>query len=780
MAFAVAATAQSPQLRVPLAEFAPELSQLSPWRLVRDATNTATPLPRAAFPIGNGRVFAGFGLGDAASTMTHLRGPGLVGTKPFGALALRVRVDGRERALPRQTVVRVHDSGFVVTEDRDDRGLALRTLNWVEPDSDLVLRWIAVHNDGPEPLANVQVTALLAGGDARDGRLAATTTGTAGPRALRVQFLGAAEVVGDELVHELGRIEPGRSGDVELLVRVWTPDGTKLWLDPEPGTTPQRAERTLQHWRRRLQGTTTFACDDDATAGAFADGKVLLLLAHDAATGGFVPLLRDAPAPLAEQVGPLLGCLRSGLFGEARALLAGIAATTRALQSVPTTFPVAGCAVTTNDPPPRAEDALTLPHDGTASLLVLMHHWYWRATGDDALLRAHLPLLHRCLDGQRFSSAGLQPFPPGAPELAATWTALGAEVPAGALAVTADGARPWSLPALVQFLLANAALGEIEAALAERDADAAVRATAPAIRAAAIQRAADVARIAEERFWSPALDRFAIAAWPAHDAQSGERLHDGVFADAALGLPWLGWTFASQQRTQRHLAASLRALWRAPGEVRVGATATSGIATVPCQAQLLAALATERDGAWSDAWRSLLRRTTAAGHWPAAITAEGTPLALGDDGLGGLLSPHATGMALDAMAFACTGVRMVAIPGFDGPRQAHFRPRLPPGARTLQVQDHRSDGRRLTMRWTQTDDTNEPQLRVRITAEAPPPDEAHVVCAVDVGASTLVRYLAVSLPAIDDTVPSPVDAAGLWPAKPKGRTPDGRKPNGQK
>jgi hypothetical protein len=115
------------------------------------------------------------------------------------------------------------------------------------------------------------------------------------------------------------------------------------------------------------------------------------------------------------------------------------------------------------------------------------------------------------------------------------------------------------------------------------------------------------------------------------------------------------------------------------------------------------------------------------------------------------------------MAFACTGVRTVAIPGFDGPRQAHFRPRLPPGARTLQVQEHRSDGRRLLLRWTQRDG-DAPQLHVRIEAHDPPPDAAHVVCAVDVGASTLVRYLAASLPAIDDTVPLPVDAAGLWPA----------------
>ena len=758
----MAAAAQAPLLRVPLAEFAPELSRLSSWRLVRDADSTTAPRPRAAFPIGNGTVFACFGLGDAAATMTHLRGPGLVGTKPFGALSLRVRVDGRERHLPRQTVAQVHDRGFVVTEDRDDQGLALRTLNWVEPGSCRLLRWIAVHNDGKQALTNVQVAATLAGGAAKDGRLAATVAGTAAPSALRVQFLGDANVAGDELVHELGRIEPGRSGDVELQARLWTPDGTTLWTDPEPGTTPLLAERALQHWQRRLQGTTTFACDDEATAGAFADGKVLLLLTHDAATGGFVPLLRAEPTPLAEQVGPLLGCLRCGLFAEARALLAGIAATTRVLQAVPTTFPVPGCAATTNDPPPHADDRPTVPNDGSASLLVLMHHWYWRASGDDALLRAHLPLLRHCLDGQRFSPNGLQPFPLGAPELAASWRALGAEAPTGALAVAADGPRPWSLPALVQFLLANAALGEIEAALAERDADAAVRATAPAIRAAAIQRAADVARIAEERFWSPTADRFALAAWPAVDAPQKERLHDGVLADAALTVPWLGWTFASQQRTQRHLAASLRAQWRAPDEVRVGATATSGIATTASQAQLLAALATARDGAWSDAWRSLLRRATAAGHWPAALAADGAPLALGDDGLGGLLSPHATGLALDAMAFACTGVRTVAIPGFDGPRQAHFRPRLPPGARTLQVQDHRSDGRRLTMRWTQRDG-EAPQLHVRIEAHDPPPDAAHVVCAVDVGASTLVRYLAASLPAIDDTVPLPVDAAGLWP-----------------
>lgn len=786
-ATAVVAPTQAPALRVPLAEFVPELSQLSPWRLERravavdvDAASAASAnamLQRAAFPIGNGRVVACFGLGDMAATMTHLRGPGLVGTQPFGALRLTVRVDGRERRLPQQTVVRVRDSGFVVTEDRDDRGLALRTLNWVEPGGNLVLRWLAVHNDGTEPLANVQLAATLAGGEARGGRLAASTGSAVGPRALRVQFLGVAEVRGDELVHELGRIEPGHSGDVELTARTWIPDGTTLWLDPEPGTTPLLAERALQHWRQQLATTTTFASDDAATTAAFADGKLLLMLTQDAATGGFVPLLRDGPAPLAEQVGPLLGCLRCGLVEPARMLLAGIGATTRRLQAVPTVFPVPGCDATTNDPPPHADDRLLVPNDGTASLLVLMHHWYWRATGDDALVRAHLPLLRACLDGQRFSPTGLQPFAVGSPELAATWTALGTTPPDGALVVADDRARPWSLPALVQFLLANAALGEMQATLAEHDADAGVRATAPAIRAAAIQRAADVARVAEERFWSPALDRFTAAAWPPRDGQRGELLHDAALADAALGLPWLGWTFASQQRTQRHVAASLRALWRAPGEVRVGATATSGVATVASQTQLLATLATERDAAWSDAWRSLLRRATAAGHWPASLAADGSPLASGQDRLGGLLSPHATGMALDAMAFACTGVRMVAIPGFDGPRQAHFRPRLPPGASTWHVQRLRSDGRQLDLRWSRLDG-DMPQLRVRITALQPPPDEAHVVCAVDVGAQVLVRYLAASLPTIEDTVPLPIDPTGLWPANGDGAVP--RTSGGQK
>ncbi|HEX5052941.1 MAG TPA: hypothetical protein VFZ65_14290 [Planctomycetota bacterium] len=762
--------AQSP-LRVPLAAELPALADLSSWQL-HVGSGDAKAEQRSAFLVGNGRVLGCFGLADRAATVQALIGPDYDADDTpadglFGEQRFVLRVAGEERQLPRQTVARVRGAGFVVTEDRGDDGVSLVTLDFATANETQLCRVVVVHNDSKVALERAELVAEvpLAHDDTDGDVLFVDNTSVRHAARARFEFVGGAVRSGRSLVHSLGTIAAGQSAQAEFVIRTYRRGDTELWPDPMPPAIERAAASTLAWWQERLAGTTRVLGDDACFVDLIEDGKVQLLTWRCARNGIIGPVLSSRFVPLRELAGPLLACLRYGLFDDARSMLVELRRVALRDMALPTRLAFADEPV---EPAPGLDPAkIVMPGDGSASLAVLLHYWYWRASGDDRLVREHLPFLLACLDGQKFSPEGLQSYAADEPFLAEAWRAtLGDEFAAAGLVAAADASRrhTLSLQASVQFLLANASMGELTEVVDRQDHPDRYKPgdQDTPLRRHYVQRMFDVAQVTERWFWQAPDDRFAVALSP-----SDAKAQPGVIADVALGLPWLGWTFATQDRSRHHVASVLKALWRAPDAIRVGLSGGTGVSTGVTQSLLVHALAEGNDPAWLGALSELMRLAGPAGNWAARYDARG--LLLGIDGAPAVASAHATGVAIDAIFFALTGMRGVAIPGWDNGRQARFRPRLPAGVRQLELRDVRRDGRHLHMQCAIVDRPEKPgapALHCRIEMQNPPPDAEHIVCAVNVGATTLVRYLAQRLPIIDDTVDVPVDPGALYPGPP--------------
>ncbi|MEO6595623.1 MAG: hypothetical protein ABIP94_12795 [Planctomycetota bacterium] len=764
-------------LQVPLAEQVPELADLSSWQQRIDARGEpALVMRRGAFVVGNGRVFGCFGLADRAATVQALTGPDYrVDDTPtdglFGEQRFVLMVQGRERELPRQTVARVRGANFVVSEDRSDDDIALVTLSFANPDAATMYRVVVVRNGSGQALEGAELVAEVpeASADGFDDVLFVDHETPKYLARARFSFVGGARRDGRRLVQSLGTIEPRRSAEAEFLIQTYLRDASLLWVEPAPTSLARFAAKSLDWWHRSLAGTTTVKGDDARLVDLLEDGKVQLLAQRCAASGVIGSVLHSRLVPLQELPGPLLACLRYGLFDDARSMLQALRRATygdAALPALPEALTLGEPLAEVMAP---ADAKIAVGNDGRASLVVLLHHWYWRSTGDTALIRQHLPLLLACLENQQFSPEGLQPFASSEPYLADAWrTRLGDALASAGLvpAQPEPGKRALSMAASVQFLLANAAMSELSEAVEREDHPEKYKPgdQDTPLRRHYVQRMFEAAQVTERYFWQPKSDRFAAALLPPDLSP-----HPGLIADVALSLPWLGWTFASRDRSRHHVVNTLKALWRAPDETRVGLSSGTGMATGVTQSLLLYALADGNDPAWRGAFAELLRQAGPAGNWSARGVSSGWPTA--SEGALPHADANATGVAIDTIFFALTGMRGPSIAGWDNRQQARFRPRLPTGMRQLEIRDMRRDGRHLHMLVSSTDPLEEekdgkhaPGFRCRIEIANPPADELHIVCAVNVGAATLVRYLAQRLPVIDDTVALPVDTGALYPS----------------
>ncbi|MBM4060392.1 MAG: hypothetical protein FJ265_04730 [Planctomycetes bacterium] len=790
-AFAIA----QPALTVPLADRHPELAALSSWTQQIDRRTDAAAIARGVFPLGNGSVFGHFGLGKHASTVQGLSGPTYQTDTPwaphghFGEQSFVLRADGADLDLPVQTIARVRGANFVVTEDRDDRGVRLVTLNFAPPGGTDLHRIVEVHNGSSGPLRGVELRALVpraapAGGDLAG--LQAVHASTARPYRARFCIAAGGFVAEGQLVRPFGDLAPGATVRAAFTMRTSRGDDPQLRVDPEAAAIAASAATTLAHWRQRLAGTATFRSEPPRFADLLEDWKVLLLAHQSRAAGLVAPMVNHRICRVRDLAGPLLLCLRYNLHADARAMLQAICRSAARRGALTEILPLDVAWTSDDEDPARWADA-TIPAGGLGSLVVLYHEWYWRASGDLGPIRAHWPFLQRCLDGQRFSADGLQAFG-GDEDHFVLHRLLGSRLDDRSALVAhapAAGRSALSFEANALFVIANMALGELQCAL-QPPAAAAGPAKAK-VDPDALRRTIEVALRTEQAFWQPAAGRFAPALSPL-----GPTPHPGALADVNLRLQWLGWTFASAGRNRANLQATLRDLWRAPDAVRVGATAGTGFATGATQPLLLYALADLDDHGRAGAAAELLRMAGPAGEWGALCDPDGAPTWTHDPGWPDRCQPGPSGLAIDALCFACTGLRYASVPSWDDGREARFRPRLPPGTTRFVCRDVRRDGRHLHLAMEQVlarlgedelrqqeeriaaglqkpesrlDPAREhPRFRYHVEMVNPPPDDQHIVCAVNLGHSQLVRYLATRLPSFGDSLDLPTDPQTAWPA----------------
>ena len=793
--------AQAPPA-APFADRFPKLTELSSWSQSVD-TRRAGPQPRGAFPVGNGMVCGHFGLADRAATVQGLSGPTYQTDATwaplghFGEQSFAVVAAGAPLALPQQRIARVRGANVVITEDRNEAGIALTTVNFTVAGDQHFYRLVQLHNGSGKELAGVELRARVADATVpAPDALRIDLPSEAHPYRAEFRFVADGFVQDGDLVRPFGALPAGATVSTAFVMHTLRRGDSQIWVDPTQAVVERRLADHLAWWQNRLADTTSCQSDPPRVADLVEDWKVLLLVHRSAANGLFTGLVGDRTCRVRDLAGPLLLCLRYHLWNDAKELLQALARATHHYGALREELPLDGVWG-----PVPAEQArweqVAIPDGGLGSLVILFHEWYWRASRDTGLLREHLPLLQRCLDGQRFTREGLQPFAGHEAHLRLQQPTLALDLDRGAQWLAHDpaaGRSSLSFDASALYVMANMAMGEVHDALAPPRAPAAVPDTTgpqPAQTAAThidpvyLRRMIEVARLSEARFWQPTTGRFAPALSPL-----GLAPHDAPLADCNLRLQWLGWTFASSDKNRLNLRSTLQALWRAPDAVRIGMTPDSGLCSGETQPLLLFALADLDDRGRAGALAELLRMAGPAGSWSSAYDAQGAPLGHGD-APPSHCQPGPGGLAIDAICFALTGVRFTTIPGWDDESEARFRPRLPPDTRSFAIRDLRRDGRHLHLHMEQVlarlgpeelerqekllkagmieaaaakDPAREyPRFRYRIEMENPPPDAEHIVCSVNVGRDTLVRYLARSLPSFGDSCDPPEDQQSAYP-----------------
>jgi hypothetical protein len=743
---------------------------------------------RGVYPIGNGRVFAHCGLGARANTLQGITGPRYHADEEFapqghfGACTLELLAGGELLPLARQRVRRVRGAGFVVTEDGDPGGLALRTLTFAAPGTAALTRVVEVLNAGAQAQRAVELRLRI---DApAEASRATLRRRHAGTRAAFADFaLSGASPRDGALIAQLGDLEPGARW--RGVVTVETRDDADVETGAAPPTVDaarEQARATLRWWQEKLAATLEVDTDHARIRDLIRDWKVLMLTQRCAHSGTIVAMLHDRRADVRQSIGAMLVFLQLNLWDEARDLLVWIERATRRLGRVPDR--TALDLDLQHLPATTDWEHVAVPDGDIPSWIVLLHHWYWRTTRDTELIRAHWPLLEVCIKRQKRDRDDLLGFHGSEPFLAGALHALlPSRAPERSLLIAnapAEGRRAHSFASGVLFLLALQAIGELLDATqggAGPDTDAA--AAAPGVRW--LRRSIEFMRGLEERYWLADRGHFA----PALSPLTGEP-HAAPLAEANLLPLWIGWTFPSGERSRDNLRNSLAGLWC--DGARIGSTATVGHATGHAQGLLLAALA-ERDAREREAaLQALLAMAEPAGEWGALYDPEGRPTWTRAPDSPERLRPLDSGINFDALLYAMHGMRRATIPYWDG-NDLRARLHLPPGARHLTIKNLRKDGRHLHLFLTSVArqlDAAERQenerlseearrdparehlrLRFRIELLSETPPAGRVDAAINAMNTMFVRHLRREEP-IDETVFWFDGEASFFPAAPAG------------
>ena len=686
-------------IEAPLADRLPALADQSSW--AQDTTLGDAGARRGCYAIGNGRVFAWSGTGATAAELMGVTGPRYQTAKAtdddgqFGSLVVELHAgDGTVVTLPEQRVRRVRGAAFVVTEDASDR-LALRTLTFAPTAGTSILRVIEVVNLGDAPLDDLTLSvhgpAFAPEGDGLTARHGDGARAAVATIRLEGGSLGAGA-----LERPVGTLAPGAHWLAVL--DVLTASGREAPVAPQPtvDAAATKAESTLAAWRDRLASTLEFDSDRTKLADLVNDWKVMLCVLHDAQSGVFVPAQYRRIASVRENNGALVAALRLGLWDEAKSVLEFWWNATRLTGEVPDEVPL-DLDFTGIDADRTATTefwkSVRVPPSGAPAYILLQHLWYWRTTGDTELIERHWPLLDVCLKRQRRGPDDMLAFSGDEPWLKLA-EALGKDAPEPPLFAAEDpaiGRRSWSFENSVLFMMSLHATGELvdaldEARHPERWADG-----RPDDRPSTIyaQRAFDVMKGLEKRFWIEDGGFFAPAVSPVDGAP-----HRSPIAEANLLPLWIGWTFPTGEKSRDNLRNSLARLWR--DGARIGSTPTVGYATGDLQGRLLTALS-ERDGARRlDVIDSLLDLAEPAGEWPSFVDPDGNAFGVANRERPERLSPGIGGTNVDAILFAISGIRHLAVPNWDDD-DIRLKLRLPHDTQYVTMRGSKKDRRELNL-----------------------------------------------------------------------------------
>ncbi len=712
----------------------------------------------AAWPVGSGRVFAALGLGDGpANALYHVVGPDYASPAVHGPLALELAdIEPAGSA----HVARLLGTGFVESEELVD-GLALRTLSFAPLASRRIVRLVEVTElDGR---ARADLRLRLTGNDLRvvgDGfGLADLAPGSA------VVRLGDAAPSAGSSVPELGfRLAAGgRFRTVSEIAFATGSEPLPTRLDWDAAC--RLAATDLAGWRARLAGATTVDTDLARFRDLCRDHLVHTLTMTCAETGVVVPMLGRRVASIREQVGATLTLLRFGLHAEARRALewfeAAAAATGEIREEYPLDLRSDGAGV-------PWQDVQLHPAAEVPSWLLLQFFWYWRSTRDATFVEQHWPLIDVCLKRQVRGADSLMTFSGNEPWLHGLApfadpgnTALVGDAPAA-------GRASWSFVSGVLFLMTVQAVGDMVDGLDRHRNPDKYAGDGPTKRPgeAYTRRSFQLLEDLEKRYWLADEGRFAPAISPVDGTP-----HRLPLAGANLMPLWVGWTFPTGEKSRDNLRNTCE--WLADGRAGVRSSPLDEVRCGDLDAMLLVALS-ERDGVGRSAvFDRILASATPSGGFARWLDADSRPVATPGDPAGRpeLLSPGVSGVVVDALLFATTGVRYAAVPNWDDD-DIRLELRAPTGASYVTVRNIRKDGRRLDLYFRRTAsrmtdeelqaneqlpaeqrrDPTEPQPRTAFVVDLLEGDPArgYYDVAVNAEGTVFVRYLKREAPASAD------------------------------
>jgi len=403
------------------------------WRTTIDLEASELPsyADLAAYPLGNGEIFAINGLMVPLGTLSNTVGPGYQKSGGFyGAIIPAVRVAGADENLPQQMVEWVRQAGVVHTVRRNGR-MGLHIYDWVAPRHNYWHRLLIAQNLGQEPLQNVEL--ILAINNpveaAAGGRLICTRAGSR----LTLSVLGRAfakakgyEVNLPEGIEGL-QLLTGVDGLAHLVCPIGTIDkgqsaGKLFYLVLEKNDQETRPEQSASaiadpgleslveayeynsawHKQGLVIGTPDRRLND------FIEIQKHIIKVQQAATGGFAPMDKYTYTWIRDSVGPVRFCLQAGYYDEVKKYLRyqymGNAKAGEIRLNLPLDL---GEPRDLEDP-----DWSRYPVERAEvpSYIVLQHYWYYLHTADAELIDRHWNYLKRCIFGQQISERGTLPF----------------------------------------------------------------------------------------------------------------------------------------------------------------------------------------------------------------------------------------------------------------------------------------------------------------------------------------------------------------------------------
>jgi hypothetical protein len=648
-----------------------------------------------AVPLGNGSVFAAAGRGGHACALTDLTGP-TYADPAFGNLHLElVDADGRALARTASRIEQTTEAAFVLTEDRTDAA-SLRVV-WFAATVPGTLAALVEVAEGSTPAPEgLGLRAWLDPGAAAAGDALRAEVRAPGRRiGIELRIEGAVPVGGRGLGEALEvAVRPGWSGGLVLtFATVPQTDGARA-LVPAPTAAPADAE-TLAVQRaaadlERARGRTRYDTDHARLRDLLRKAPLHVAAQTCAETGAVLPMLGDRTVSVRGQSGPLLLALRHRDFDAARRILRlwHHAATARGVLSGTTTLErcMQDRAAAAQAPPRDAAfwNRLEIAPGDTGSLVVLQHHWYWRASGDDALIADAWPLLEACIKRQPRRDDVLIPFAGDEPWLGPLATAREAE--SRIALVSEPGAEPASFAAGAAFLMAVHALADLADGLDRSAHPERWNGEPPAGRPGApwVRKAFDLMRGLEERFFVEDAGRFAPAWMPA-----GGRLFAEPIAEANLFPLWVGFTFPSGDRSRRNFASTRAALGGSGWSMGSGPDLPDR--TGALQALLLTALAELDEPGRNEVLSHTLDAARPTGLWASLQDPDGKPLRGSASA-----DPGTLGLTCDAILFAMTGIRQATYARWDDD-DIRIEAFLPRGVGFLTVRGAEKDGRVLDL-----------------------------------------------------------------------------------